>query len=61
MSRFGHHVIDADGHGGDLRNWHERIPARLQPLWDARRERIKKQFANLPGVGVKEKIGRAHV
>ena len=59
MSRFGHHVIDADGHGGDLRNWHERIPARLQPLWDARRERIKKQFANLPGVGVKETKGTA--
>ena len=59
MGKFGHHVIDADGHGGDLRNWHERIPARLQPLWDARRERIKKQFANLPGVGVKETKGTA--
>jgi hypothetical protein len=27
----------------------------------ARRERIKKQFANLPGVGVKETKGTARV
>ena len=59
MGRFGYHVIDADGHGGDLPRWHERIPARFQPLWEARRERIKKQFANLPGVGVKETKGTA--
>src|SRR5437867_5276023 len=59
MGRFGYHVIDADGHGGDLPRWQERIPGRFQPLWEARRERIKKQFANLPGVGVKETKGTA--
>ena len=49
MGRFGDHVIDADGHGGDLPNWQARIPAAFQPQWEERRERIKKQFANLPG------------
>src|SRR5499433_1452287 len=59
MGRFGHHVIDADGHGGDMPNWQARIPAPFQPQWNERRERIKKQFANLPGVGVKETKGTA--
>jgi predicted TIM-barrel fold metal-dependent hydrolase len=59
MSKFGYHVIDADGHGGDLRNWWERIPSAFQPKWEERRERIKTQFANLPGVGVKVTKGKA--
>ncbi len=59
MGRFGHHVIDADGHGGDLQNWQARIPAQFQSKWDERREKIKKQFANLPGVGVKTTQGKA--
>src|SRR5262250_1106071 len=59
MGRFGHHVIDADGHGGDLPNWQGRIPAAFQPQWEERRARIKKQFANLPGVGIKETKGTA--
>src|SRR4029077_15978020 len=59
MGRFGNHVIDADGHGGDLPNWQSRIPAAFQPNWEERRERIKKQFANLPGVGIKETKGTA--
>ena len=41
MGRFGTHVIDADGHGGDLPNWQARIPAPFQPQWEERRERIK--------------------
>src|SRR5262249_42037200 len=59
MGRFGYHVIDADGHGGDPREWHARIPAEFRPQWDARRERVKKQFANLPGVGIKQTRGTA--
>ncbi len=59
MGRFGQHVIDADGHGGDLPNWQARIPAQFQPKWEERKARIKQQFANLPGVGVKETKGTA--
>lgn len=59
MGKFGHHVVDADGHGGDIPNWFERLPSKFHSLWDQRRERIKKQFANLPGVGIKETKGTA--
>jgi hypothetical protein len=59
MGRFGHYVVDADGHGGDLPDWQARLPKQFHPHMAARRERIKKQFANLPGVGVKETRGSA--
>ncbi len=59
MGRFAPHVIDADGHGGDLPNWQGRLPDRFTAHWEARRERIKKQFANLPGVGIKQTRGTA--
>lgn len=59
MGRYGHFVIDADGHGGDLQNWWERLPAQFHGKWEERRERIKKHFANLPGVGIKETKGTA--
>jgi uncharacterized protein len=59
MGRFGYHVIDADGHGGDPPDWPARIPAEFQPQWEARRERVKTQFANLPGVGIKQTRGTA--
>ncbi len=59
MGKFGFYVIDADGHGGDLPNWFERLPDQWKPKWDERRARIKQHFANLPGVGVKETKGTA--
>jgi predicted TIM-barrel fold metal-dependent hydrolase len=59
MGRFGHHVIDADGHGGDLPNWQDRLPPEFQGHMAKRRERIKQVFANLPGVGIKETKGTA--
>jgi predicted TIM-barrel fold metal-dependent hydrolase len=59
MGKYGHYVVDADGHGGDLPKWQDRLPPQFQPHMAARRERIKKQFANLPGVGVKETKGTA--
>src|SRR5256712_4037464 len=61
MGKFGHFVIDADGHGGESADWQERLPREFQPHMAARRERIKQQFANLPGVGVKETRGTARV
>ena len=59
MGKYGHYVIDADGHGGDLPNWQARIPAQFQPKWEERRAKIKQVFANLPGVGVKTTQGKA--
>ena len=61
MGKFGPFVIDADGHGGEPADWQERLPREFQPHMAARRERIKRQFANLPGVGVKETRGTARV
>src|SRR5262249_6072875 len=61
MGKFGDFVIDADGHGGEPADWQERLPKEFQSHMAARRERIKKQFANLPGVGVKETKGTARV
>jgi predicted TIM-barrel fold metal-dependent hydrolase len=59
MGRFGSWVIDADGHGGDLSNWQDRLPDAFKPHMEARRARIKTHFANLPGVGIKETKGTA--
>jgi predicted TIM-barrel fold metal-dependent hydrolase len=59
MGKFGYHVIDADGHGGDLPNWAERLPDEWKPQWQERVARIKSHFANLPGVGIKETKGKA--
>ena len=59
MSKFGYHVVDADGHGGDLPNWFDRLPDAYKPKWQERTERIKAHFANLPGVGVMETKGTA--
>ena len=61
MGKFGYHVIDADGHGGDLPNWQARIPAEFQGKWEERKAKIAKQFANLVGIGVKETKGKARL
>ena len=61
MGKYGYHVIDADGHGGDLPEWQKRIPAEFQPKWEERKAKIAKQFANLIGVGVKETKGKARL
>lgn len=59
MGRFGYHVIDADGHGGDLPQWWQRLPERFRAQWEERRQRLQRHFANLPGVGVKQTRGTA--
>ena len=53
MGRFGYHVIDADGHGGEFDNWRENVPAEWQPRLAEYRERIAKHYAKLvlPGGG----------
>src|SRR5215470_11836783 len=61
MGKYGYHVIDADGHGGDLPNWQARLPKEYAGHWEERKAKIAKQFANLVGVGVKETKGKARL
>jgi hypothetical protein len=61
MGKFGYHVIDADGHGGDLPDWQARLPREFAGHWEERKRRIGQHFANLVGVGVKETKGTARV
>ena len=42
-------MIEADGHGGEPADWQERLPREFPPHIAARRERIERQLANLPG------------
>jgi hypothetical protein len=51
-------VIDADGHGGEWKNWRERLPERFQPKLREYRERIAEHFKNLPGMGTARKGDR---
>ena len=59
MGKFGHYVIDADGHGGDPKGWAERLPDAFKGKWQERLARVKQHFANLPGVGVHQTKGTA--
>ncbi len=53
MGRFGHYVIDADGHGGEPDDWWDRAPAEFQPRVAEYRRRIAEHFAQVPGLGVR--------
>ncbi len=48
MGKFGYHVIDADGHGGEFANWQDTIPDALKPRLAEFREKIKKHYGRLP-------------
>ncbi len=53
MGRFGYHVIDADGHGGEAANWRDRIPEAFKARMAEYRDRIGKHYGKLalPGGG----------
>jgi len=51
MGRFGHPVIDADGHGGEPRGWRRRIPARFLPQMRDYVAAMREKYAGLPGGG----------
>jgi len=48
MGRYGFHVIDGDGHGGEPPNWQERLPAEFKPALARYRERIASHYGRLP-------------
>ena len=48
MGKYGFHVLDADGHGGEFANWQEGIPDTLKPRLAEYRDKIKKHYSRLP-------------
>jgi predicted TIM-barrel fold metal-dependent hydrolase len=53
MGRFGHYVIDADGHGGEPLGWRRRMPAAFASKTRAYVAAMRAQYANLPGGGMR--------
>lgn len=52
MGRFGHYVIDADGHGGEPLGWRRRIPDAYQSQMRAYVAAMKEKYKGLPGGGM---------
>jgi predicted TIM-barrel fold metal-dependent hydrolase len=48
MGRFGSHVIDADGHGGEAADWPRLLPAPMQERYAQWRKRCAEHFGRLP-------------
>jgi predicted TIM-barrel fold metal-dependent hydrolase len=53
MGRFGHYVIDADGHGGEPLGWRRRIAPRHHARMRDYVAIMKAHYADLPGGGMK--------
>ena len=51
MGRFGYHVIDADGHGGEFANWREKVPAEWQPRLAEYRDHVAKHYRQAGAAG----------
>lgn len=52
MGRFGHYVIDADGHGGEPLGWRRRIPHAFESRMREYVASMKSTYKNLPGGGM---------
>ncbi len=53
MGRFGHYVIDADGHGGEPLGWRRRIDPKFSGTMKAYVGAMRAQYAHLPGGGMR--------
>jgi uncharacterized protein len=53
MGRFGHFVIDADGHGGEPLGWRRRIPERHRAMMREYVAITRAHYTGLPGGGMK--------
>ncbi len=53
MGRFGHFVIDADGHGGEPLGWRRRIETRHRAAMRDYIAMLKAHYTGLPGGGMK--------
>lgn len=63
MGRFGHHVIDADGHGGEPPQWWKRMPAHLAEQTEAFVAKVRSRYGDIPTsqVGEGMRPGAGHV
>ena len=52
MGRFGHYVIDADGHGGEPLGWRRRMPKAHEAQLRAYVAAMKEKYKGLPGGGM---------
>jgi predicted TIM-barrel fold metal-dependent hydrolase len=52
MGRFGHYVIDADGHGGEPLGWRRRIPDAFKSQMRTYVAAMKEKYKGLPGGGM---------
>ncbi|NQZ95963.1 MAG: amidohydrolase family protein [Myxococcales bacterium] len=52
MGRFGHYVIDADGHGGEPLDWRRRIPSEFLPQMRTWVRSLKEKYKDIPGGGM---------
>ncbi|MGH9015491.1 MAG: hypothetical protein ACRDZ1_16365, partial [Acidimicrobiia bacterium] len=52
MGRYGHYVVDADGHGGEPADWRRRLPDRFRPQLREYVGRMKARYRGLPGGGM---------
>ncbi|MBM4266171.1 MAG: hypothetical protein FJ144_06070 [Deltaproteobacteria bacterium] len=53
MGRYGHYVIDADGHGGEPKGWRKRIPDQFKSQMAEYIAVMKDTYKGLPGAGMK--------
>ena len=53
MGRFGHYVIDADGHGGEPLGWRRRIPAKFEATMRDYVAAMRVKYATVPGGGMR--------
>jgi predicted TIM-barrel fold metal-dependent hydrolase len=53
MGRFGHYVLDADGHGGEPQGWRRRIPAPFKSRMREYVASMKAIYKGLPGGGAR--------
>jgi len=53
MGRFGHYVIDADGHGGEPLGWRRRIPSKFEATMREYVAAMRAQYGGLPGGGLR--------
>jgi predicted TIM-barrel fold metal-dependent hydrolase len=51
MGRFGHHVIDADGHGGEPLGWRRRIDSKFHSRMREYVAAMRAKYQGLPGDG----------
>ncbi len=61
MGRFGHVVIDADGHGGEPLGWRRRIPTEYASRMREYVTSMRATYANLPGGGMRVSDSRDDV